>query len=336
MIFNLIFKKLRLSDPWNYKVPFLISVPYFLMLATKLDIKDSMIGFGCSISTIIGIAGFGYLLNDYTDRKKDLKVGKENALIGLSMSRIFLILLGFLVLALLPWGLYFPMDKVSVGLLMGQFVLFILYSSPPFRFKERGVLGVLCDAGYAHVVPALLAAYTFYLIGDKEYDQVFPLLITLGAWQFVLGVRNILLHQIEDLKNDQKSETRTLLVSGDAAIIQKVLERIIVPLELVSFFAFGLVLSFEIPWFFAAYLVFVVFTMWKAKIALRQKLPNDLRPRLYIWLDDFYVEWIGVIILLQLIFTLNYFFLVILACHFIFFKNTLKEMGRQIINYHRA
>mgnify|MGYP007073577543 FL=1 len=30
-------KKLRLSNPWNYKVPFLIAIPYLILLSSNFN-----------------------------------------------------------------------------------------------------------------------------------------------------------------------------------------------------------------------------------------------------------------------------------------------------------
>src|SRR5687768_476539 len=71
-------KKLRLSNPWNYKVPFLLSIPYLVLLVGGYNEGKSFYAILASLSVIIGIAGFGYLTNDLGDRQKDQMINKEN------------------------------------------------------------------------------------------------------------------------------------------------------------------------------------------------------------------------------------------------------------------
>jgi 4-hydroxybenzoate polyprenyltransferase len=80
-IFDLFTRRLRLSNPWNYKVPVLIAVTYLVMLHAGFDWVEGWVGFAFSVCTIIGIAGFGYLSNDLGDRDADRKAGKANLLL---------------------------------------------------------------------------------------------------------------------------------------------------------------------------------------------------------------------------------------------------------------
>jgi hypothetical protein len=70
-------------------------------------------------------------------------------------------------------------------------------------------LGIIADALYAHGIPSLLAAYTYTLIAGRSPDWVF--LSLLFCWQFCAGVRNVVLHQINDLESDRKSGTDTFI-----------------------------------------------------------------------------------------------------------------------------
>lgn len=321
---HLILKKLRLSNPWNYKAPFLISVPYLFIGLGNLEVKTALIGIGCSFATIFGIAGFGYLSNDYTDREQDVKAGKFNALVSMQSWQIVLLLLFFLSAAILPWVFFFPMDAISGGLLGAEFLLFILYAVPPFRLKERGWPGALADALYAHTVPAILAGYTFYLLGDQTYPYLVPLLAMLGGWQLMLGLRNILLHQLKDYDNDQQSETRTWVTKMGPEAGWKWIKWFLLPMEIVCFLGVGILITLEIPFFLPFYPLFVLYTFFRIKFFITQPLPRDLRAIVYNFLDDFYVEWIPLLILTFL--ALQSPWLLILAgLHFVLFKNGLKR-----------
>src|SRR5262249_57433548 len=110
----------------------------------------------------------------------------------------------FLPVALLPW-LYLPLHWENGSLLGFELLLFVLYAFPPFRLKERGMLGLFADALYAHAIPAVLAVMTFSLMANRAYDHLTWFVLALGLWQFFLGVRNIVLHQLKDFDGDTRS-----------------------------------------------------------------------------------------------------------------------------------
>ena len=323
-----ILKKLRLSNPWNYKAPFLIAVPYLLIGLGKMEWEIGLTGIGCSFLTIFGIAGFGYLSNDYTDREQDLAAGKPNALLGLKGWQIGLLLLFFLALAILPWVFFFPVTWVTGGLLAAEFLLFVLYAVPPFRFKERGFAGALTDALYAHALPAVLAAWTFYLLGDQTYNKPPWLLGTLGGWQLVLGLRNILLHQLKDHENDLASGTRTWVTGWGRQRSWQLIKWLFLPLELLLFFGFMGLVSLTIPGFILAWPLFLLYTILRIKLLITQPVPRDLRNIVYNFLDDFYVEWIPLLILGFLALQ-SPWYLILAGIHFLLFKNGVKRFFRE-------
>ncbi|HXH19580.1 MAG TPA: hypothetical protein VNJ07_10910, partial [Chitinophagales bacterium] len=127
---------------------------------------------------------------------------------GKSPLLIALLFLVSLSLLLLPWK-YLPFNTFSAALIFLEIVLFITYSLPPLRLKEKGMLGVVADALYAHAVPVVLAAYTFSLTAETTLS-LFPTVL-LFVWQMVSGIRNILLHQADDLDYDKKSKVKNFV-----------------------------------------------------------------------------------------------------------------------------
>ena len=138
---------------------------------------------------ILGILACSYAVNDYYDYQ--LK-GEDNFAAFLSrsgkMPRGVVLALGFLPLILcvfLPWNSALPV--ILAGVLL---VLTILYSLPPFRLKERKVIGF--------AVPPLCAVVIFfqgYFIFGLDVPQIrlFGVIVLL----FHLYVET--LHQIADL-----------------------------------------------------------------------------------------------------------------------------------------
>lgn len=311
-------KKLRLSNPWNFKVPLLISIPYFIFLLSHKT-QVVFIPILASVFIIIGVAGIGYLTNDLGDRHKDSLIKKQNATAQLGFFGIAFLILLFLFLAVAPW-FYLPMTRLSVCLLVLQFLLFYLYAFPPFRLKERGFLGVLTDAGYAHVNPALLAAYTFYLYAGESATQFFTFLLLLTAWQFLLGIRNILFHQVNDHDKDLESGTQTFVTKKGILKVEALLKKIILPLEVFLFLVFSVFISGYFIFFPVILLIYWLFLSLNLRKELREK---NYRSFAYLYLDDLYVQWLPLIVLTGLVInSIN--FLPVLILHFVIFRSGIK------------
>jgi 4-hydroxybenzoate polyprenyltransferase len=319
---NLLVNRLRLSKPWNYKVPFLIAIPYYFITAYSFSFQESLLVVGYSLMTIIGIAGFGYLTNDMADKEIDRKAGKPNIAVALEKFQLVLLLIFFTVTALVPWVVYFPLDATSFSLLSAEFILFILYVMPPIRLKERGFAGVVTDALYAHVNPALLASYTYYLLSGKAFNDIYWLVAALGAWQLFLGMRNILLHQLEDASNDRLSGTSTVVTKKGEDWVIHLLKKIIVPVEVMIFFLFTLVATGKYFGLSMAWPIYVITTVLNLKFIQKKGIPPSFRERLYLFFDAFYVGWIPVIVLSVLCLS-DYRMLVLLLIHLYLFKNGL-------------
>lgn len=326
---SLFFDKLRLSKPWRYKAPFLISIPYLFIHLGQIPAGEAAFGLLMSCCTIFGIAGFGYLMNDLSDRAEDQKAGKFNLLISLPTSAIVGLLLLFLACAILPWLFYFPQGWSTLGLLAFELLLFLLYSLPPFRFKERGFLGVLCDAGYAHAVPAVLAALTFFYLGNRSFPSLYLLVGALGFWQGMLGIRNILLHQLGDLEKDKQTETKTFGTQLGKERLEKFLLRWIVPLELLGFLAFTAILTTAVWWFSLFAAAYFAYLYYRLRVIDQIPFPKALESRLSSTLDDFTVLWFP-LFPISLLIDMDAWFLLLLPLHVLLFRNGLVETGRQL------
>ena len=191
----------RIGDWWQSKAALLIGLVYLYTAWFEISFEKMIWLSLLSISTVSGFASVGYLCNDFFDREKDFLVEKKNFLLGKSPLKIFLLFLIALLILFLPW-LYLPFNKISILIIAIELVLFVLYSVNPFRFKERGAIGIFTDALYAHVIPALLSAFTFMLAASKPFPFL-PMAILL-LWQLASGIRNILLHQHEDADKDSQ------------------------------------------------------------------------------------------------------------------------------------
>jgi len=198
----------RAEDWWVGKASLLVGLVYLFSICFSIPFDAFWWYSLWSILTIIGFASFGYLVNDYFDQEKDALVGKKNYLLGKPTSLKIAYCLIALLLLSAPW-FFLPHDRITYLLIFLQLVSYFIYSIPPLRFKERGIPGLVVDTLYAHAIPTLLAAYTYTLIaGQKPQIIFFGLLF---CWQSCVGIRNVLLHQQNDLASDKKSNTNTFL-----------------------------------------------------------------------------------------------------------------------------
>jgi len=312
-------KKLRLSNPWKFKAPVLMAVPYLVFLMSGDTGQRALVAVLASVTVIVGVAGLGYLSNDLGDREKDAAIQKENATAGLAPGGIALLFLLFLALAIAPW-LYLPFTMQSLYLLLLQFFLFYAYAFRPLRLKERGFPGVIADALYAHLVPALLAAYTFYTFTGKPMSQDLLLLAFLCSWQLLLGIRNICFHQLKDHDNDLRSGTSTFATSFGPEKTRMLITGIILPLELLGFLGFAVLVSCSFPLFAAGIAAYWIYKFFSERKAIPQFSYRDYA---YKFLDDLYIQWLPQVVLLLLCFR-SLQFLPVLLLHLLLFRSELK------------
>ncbi len=323
--FQFFTQKLRLSNPWRYKVPLLISFCYFLILAGDVHPYVASMSFFAAIATSIGFMGFGYLTNDLADRKKDALAKKSNGTANLSKGSIALLVVAFLAIAILPW-MYLPIDRISIILIIFELVLFILYAFPPFRLKERGFLGVITDGLYAHVVPGFLASWTFYLIGNKGYQLFLYFVIALSTWQLLSGIRNIISHHYKDFDNDLTSGTKTFATQIGKEKTYQLMKKVFIPLEIISAFAFLFIIQLEIDFLFVVLIVFIILAWSKYR---NDQSETQVKHFTNTFLDRFYIHWFPYVVLFGLAFV-NLDFCWILVFHFLIFQPFIGNIVRRI------
>jgi 4-hydroxybenzoate polyprenyltransferase len=223
-----ILKTLRSIDWWEPKIIPLLSIGYLTILLHAENIWDH---FGWLLFLILAIsvgAIYVSILNDFTDLKFDMASGKTNRLERFSAKNRKFILLASIVLAVL-FCLFFINDMLSLWLYLAAYISFSLYSIMPFRFKDRGILGVIADASGAHLFPSLLiVSSTSFRLG-VEIDIYWFIII--GIWSFAYGLRGILWHQFWDKESDLSINIKTFATSTDTSLM-KPIEYIITAVEL--------------------------------------------------------------------------------------------------------
>ena len=142
---------------------------------------------------------FGFIVNNLSDRRIDVAVGKDYFLKATPQQ--FKVLSAVLLILLISIPFYFQINAlfvvVAIGLLIG-----ISYSLPPIRLKERGLLGVI-----APIIAQRLPFTLFFFLLPEAYQFVLYLFI----WLLIDGFIVELDQQLHDLKNDTTTATDTYL-----------------------------------------------------------------------------------------------------------------------------
>lgn len=266
-----------------------------------------------SILLSIGIAGLGYVMNDIKDFKDDLQNNKPNLFNKFSKSQSVLIVVLFALLSIFPW-LYLPTDKYTFYLLVIEFLLFFVYASPPFRLKEKGFLGIITDALYAQVVPSLLAVYTFSKISNTILNV--KLIVLYSAWLLLVGIRNIIKHQVEDFDNDKNTKTKTFVTIYGIEYSKKISLKYLFPIEFILFTS--LLITIKTPYFIAllGYLLYTTILFIKRNKTTEIDSFYFINTRIF---NEFYEIHLPIILLVCFCFS-NAIFIFILGFNLLIFS----------------
>jgi len=143
--FSSFFKAIRSHDWWLYKIPPLLAIAYAEILLLDLPVLQSLLTVSALLFAIACVAAYGHIINDSFDIEVDRQVGKHNSMARLSPWQRALFCLAFAGLGFsLPVLMHF--GTLAIALLGINYLLPTLYSAPPFRFKEKGILGIISDA----------------------------------------------------------------------------------------------------------------------------------------------------------------------------------------------
>ncbi len=320
---------LRLNNWWQYKIPPLIAVFLFSKMVSGPEDTIGLLGQFCLLFLwMISAASFGYYVNDFSDIEEDNLAGKKNLVQILHYKYRVLVffLMGMVVIAF-QLLLNAPTSLPFILAIL-QMALFVIYSVRPVRLKERFIAGVICDALYAHLLPTLIVFITAaYLIPESLYKSMIGLLI---MWQLLQGVRNILLHHINDADNDEKSDTNNLAVRFGASNLLLLSNYVIAPVEALCFF----LLLFKIDSGLLAACLLSALAVWVIRIILTwNKGENFLHQvnaqNISLWLlNSFYEQIVPVVAIIWFSTAAHYPWLVtavLVLIYFLLFPVFVKE-----------
>jgi len=291
----------------------------FLLLASVLVVTGGSVG------------AYGHVLNDTFDVEADRRIGKKNWMAPFAPTTRALICAFFLVTAFAP-ALLVDYGRFAVALLVVECLLPTLYSIPPVRLKDRGFLGVLADAGGAHVVPALIVMTAF--AGDQAMARP-ELLVLVAVWTTCLGLKGILLHQGLDREDDLRAGATTFAANADPSTVRAILTRLVYPVEVLTFTCIVVLLAPQAPLLAVVFALFVVLDLVKTALGWSYVFdpgqPDLERRHLPLASNFFYELWFPLALAVQLTLREPVFALLVALQLGVFFPN-VREQAADILS----
>ncbi|MCU1230809.1 MAG: hypothetical protein JWO97_3693 [Acidobacteria bacterium] len=274
---------MRAGEWWEHKLVPIFAA--FYATAIVLDVPISAMWRAALTILLSLIPGAAYVsvINDLTDRDDDLAAGKTNRTIGRSRVTIAL-LIAATVAAGVVFAWLWRNDALLLSCYLAAWLAFSLYSLPPFRFKCRGLAGVLCDASGAHLFPTLVAVILAFRAAGRGIS--IPWIVSVGVWAFAYGLRGILWHQLTDVDNDRSAGVRTFAQRHPPHVAARLGTFVAFPLELIAFGAMLWRLQSAWPLLFLAIYAFMSarrMRNWKMAAAIVAP-----KPHFFIVLHEYY------------------------------------------------
>jgi 4-hydroxybenzoate polyprenyltransferase len=273
----------RIQEWLKHKTPFLLGMAFMFLYLGEVSFWQSIFLLFPWFLSYLGMASFGYWINDCFDIEQDRKANKPNMTAQYSVVERFKVSIYLLALALLPWLFsYTNYNYFLWVLLFLQIGILLVYSIPPIRFKEKAYFNLVIDAAYAYLFPV---AITWIACGSPSL--LLWQKISLFAFLLTLGSRNYLLHLFLDKRNDLKAGINNLVNKLDNEQFKGLIWRIFY-VELLCLGCFLILYGF----------IFLAICLWYLfffKISYRHwRHENHLIKKQQI-LNDFYEFWFPLI-----------------------------------------
>jgi 4-hydroxybenzoate polyprenyltransferase len=294
------------ARPGNWfvsKIPPLLAVAYLDILRLGVVRHEAARLLACGFLSIICVAIYGHVINDIFDREADRLANKVNRLAGMRPVCRVLLAGAFLIAGFLP-ALIAHYSIGVLSLLTLNYLWPTIYSIPITRLKEKGLLGVACDALGSHITPTL---FVLALFATSAPAQSTTGLIGFGmmatVWAGALGLKGILHHQIADRENDLQSGIVTFATKSSLEFLQRFLTGFNLLIELPVSAVFTVMVASWCP------LAVVAFVLYAGSEAIKYRLgfkfaltadPATIRSNVPFTNEMFYILWLPIAAATQL------------------------------------
>lgn len=313
------FKAIRSQEWWTYKLPPLLAIGYATSTFSSVPLFHISLQLILILISLVVGAIYVSVINDITDLEEDIASGKSNRIQHIQPNFRWLIPASCLFIGLLFEYFFYP-DLLSCLLYLCSWIVFSLYSIKPFRFKNRGILGVLADACGSHVFTSLLMVSSISYITKQEINWLW--FSSVGVWALCYGLRGILWHQFADRDNDIKVNLNTYAskVEPDKFVLKSRAIFIIEALALISMlYQINLIAPYlGLLMYFV--LIFGRYRLYQSQVIL---ILSNKMAFFQILMSDFYQMFFPITILIYSVFN-NYSNIVVLIFHIFLFYNPIK------------
>ncbi len=264
------------ADNWWAKIPPLLAIAYAQALLSRPSAERFLGETLGLLVAIFAVAAYGHVVNDLYDIEVDQKAGKPNSMARLSRGARRAAVALTLAVAWLP-GFWLHWGPLAGALVLVNLALPTLYSVPPVRLKERGILAVLADTLGAHAVPTLLVCAVL-----ADFDRGTPrawlaLTLTATASAFLAGLRGILRHQRFDREADLRAGIETVATRTSPAEFARYL-RWVYPAEMLALGAYLAVLTRLTGALVPVFVVFGLIELTRTALDWRFRFQPDDQP----------------------------------------------------------
>ncbi len=216
----------RSHEWWDHKTPQVLSLAYATAIIANAPLFSLLYpGFLMIFASLVAIAIYASIINDFTDLEIDRACGKSNMMEGLKPGMRLLLLLISLGLVLTAAAFIYP-NIYGVVFYLLIAVSISLYSFEPVRFKKRGIWGIISCASAEHFFPVLFSIAVITWYSGSNIDIWW--LCAAGGLSLIYGIRSILWHQFLDKENDMQSGIRTFAANIEPVSFKKWSRTIIV------------------------------------------------------------------------------------------------------------
>lgn len=251
----------RSHEWWDHKTPQVLSLAYATAILANVPLYNLLApGFLMIFASLIVIAVYASIINDFTDLEIDRACDKSNMMDKLKPGMRLLLLFVSLALVLTAAAFIYPNIYGVIFYLMIA-VSISLYSFEPVRFKKRGIWGIISCASAEHFFPVLFSIAVITWYSNSKIDGYW--LCAAGALSLIYGIRSILWHQFLDKENDMTSGIRTFAANIEPVSFKK-WSRIIIVAEWVALLAVLSHLQLWLPVVFL--LIYIVVILLRAKL----------------------------------------------------------------------
>lgn len=308
---------IRANEWWAFKGSPVLATAYATASILNIPLFSLWNSLIFLLISLTVVAIYAHLLNDLSDQDEDLIAGKSNGLLGRSKSFKIIAITSCLFPGILAIGVLIKLP-LALAIYISNLLIFMAYSIPPIRLKQRGILGVLADATGAHLLPNLFSVVWIAHVSEQKIPL--PWIILVGIWSLATGLRGIIWHQIKDIENDRLTGVNTFAVQTSIETLKGLGKWVVFPLEVTAFTGMMIVCgNYLLVIFLLIYLVtqWLRYQFWQINSIIVAPVSSDS-----IILEEYYTLFypIAFLVLAAWQNRLNLIFLVI---HLILYPNRL-------------